>query len=235
MTAATFQSTVNINYGFGVIGELIVDGPQRADSLTLDASGGTIGNAFTKSKTTNIATQGGVIGGSAIFAGILADPKVYASRGVSASPLDPTLVLPGNSQGEFVTMGTIVVNLATAANIGDQVTYDTTTGALSAVAPVATFTASQATTVLTVTAITGGSIGVGSVITSGGAIIGKVLSLGTGTGGTGTYNLDTSATVSSGAMTATSAPAAGTGFVPNAVVWNFPTSAAGLVAIRLTN
>ena len=32
MTAATFQSTVNVNLGFGIPGELIVDGPQRVDS-----------------------------------------------------------------------------------------------------------------------------------------------------------------------------------------------------------
>ena len=169
MAVATFQSTVNINLGFGVVGELIQEGPQRADSLTLDNVGGTIGYAFTKSNTTNVASVGGVIAAGVVFAGILANPKVYASFGaVGGNPLDPTLFIGPNQQGEFVTMGTIVVALTGSANIGDLVQYSQTTGQLSAIAPTAT-------------------------------------------------------------------PGAGFALVPNAVVWNFPTSAAGLVAIRLTD
>lgn len=137
MTAATFQSTVNVNLGFGVPGELIVDGPQRVDSLTLDTTGGTIGLAFTKSTTTNIATQGGtIVAGTNVFAGILVNPKAYASYGaVGGAPLDPTLFLGPNSQGEFLTMGTIVVTLVGAAEIGDLVQYNQTTGVLSAITP----------------------------------------------------------------------------------------------------
>lgn len=136
MAAATFQSTVNIDSGFGVPGELLVDGPQRVDSLTLDSVGGTIGNAFTKSSTTNIATQGGAItAGTTVFAGILVNPKTYASYGPTSGTLDPTLSLPANSQGEFLTMGTIVVALTGTAEIGDIVQYNTTTGLLSALPP----------------------------------------------------------------------------------------------------
>jgi len=168
MSNAQLQSTVNITLGFGVVGELIVDGPQRVEPLTLDANGGTVGNYFTKSNTTNVATQGGTItNGSIVAAGFLVNPKVYASMG-GANPLDPTLALPGNAQGEFLTMGTIVVYMTTAANIGDLVEYNLTTGVLGAVAP-------------------------GSAATSGFALI------------------------------------------PNCVVWRYPTSAAGLVAIRITD
>lgn len=170
MTAATFQSTVNVNLGFGIPGELIVDGPQRVDSLTLDDVGGTIGLAFTKSNTTDVASQGGTITpGSIVFAGILVNPKVYASYGApGGNPLDPTLFLGPNSQGEFLTMGTICVTLVGAANIGDLVQYEEATGILSAITP-------------------------------------------------------------------GSSPAAGYALVPNAVVWNYPQSATGLAAIRLTN
>jgi len=170
MTAATFQSTVNVNLGFGIPGELIVDGPQRVDSLTLDSIGGTIGLAFTKSNITNIASQGGaVVAGSSLFAGILVNPKVYASYGsVGGNPLDPTLFLGPNSQGEFLTMGTIVVTLVGAANIGDLVQYEIATGILSAIEP-------------------------------------------------GT------------------SPATGFALVPNAVVWNYPTTSTGLAAIRITD
>ena len=136
MAAATFQSTVNIDSGFGVPGELIVDGPQRVESLTLDSAGGTIGYAFTKSNTTNVATQGGtIVAGTNVFAGILVNPKSYASYGPTSGTLDPTLALPANSQGEFLTMGTIVVTLVGTAEIGDIIQYNTTTGVLSAVAP----------------------------------------------------------------------------------------------------
>lgn len=234
MPNATFQSTVNVNQGFGVVGELIVDGPQRAEPLTLDATGGTIGNFFTKNSSTNIATQGGVIGGAVVAAGFLVNPKEYASFG-GTNPLDPTLVLTGNKQGVFLTMGTVVTTITGAANIGDLIQYNTTTGALSAVAPVATFTASQTTTVLTVTAITAGVIGVGTVVTSAGVVIGTVISLGTGTGGTGTYNLNTSASVGSAAMTApTVTGSTGSALVPNCVVYRYPTAATGLIAARIT-
>lgn len=169
MTAATFQSGVNIALGFGIPGELIVDGPQRVDSLTLNSAGGTIGLAFTKSNSTNVATQGGtIVAGTSVFAGILVNPKVYASYGVSGgNPLDPTMTLPAYAQGEFLTMGTIVVNIVGAANIGDLVQYNNTTGVLSAVTP-------------------GGSV------------------------------------------------TAGNTFIPNCVIWNYPTSATGLTAIRIT-
>src|SRR5574337_1644429 len=132
------QSTVNIPLGFGVPGELIVDGPQRVDSLIVNSAGAepnNIGYAYTKSNSTNIAAVGGTIASGTVFAGILVNPKVYASVGSSSNPLAPTLAIPDNAQGEFLTMGTIVVQLTAAANIGDLVQYNTTTGALSTVAP----------------------------------------------------------------------------------------------------
>jgi hypothetical protein len=135
MTSAAFQSTININLAYGVVGEIIRHTPHRASSLTLDSSGGTVGNFFTKSNTTGVATQGGTIAAGVVAAGFLVNPKVYASAGATSGTLDPTLALPGNSQGEFLEEGDIVVYLNSAANIGDQVEYNTTTGALAAVAP----------------------------------------------------------------------------------------------------
>ncbi|MFK2876899.1 structural cement protein Gp24 [Rhodanobacter hydrolyticus] len=135
MTSAAFQSTVNVTLGFGVVGELILKTPHRADSLTIDSNGGTIGNFFTKSNTTGVATQGGTIASAVVAAGFLVNPKVYASVGDSGGTLDPTLTLPAYSQGEFLKEGDIVVALTGAGNIGDQVQYNETTGVLSAVAP----------------------------------------------------------------------------------------------------
>lgn len=203
-----FQSTVNINLAFGVPGELIVDGPQRVESLILNSNGSsvnTVGFAFTKDATTGIASIGGVIGQGAasvtasisgttmtvtavasgtlmigetlsgagvtagttitgyltgaggtgtytvsasqtvasttitasggtprVLAGILANPKQYASIGTTAGTLTPTLNLPDNSQGDFLTMGTVVAYLNSAGNIGDAIYYNVNTGALYA-------------------------------------------------------------------------------------------------------
>ena len=170
MSAATFQSSVNIQLGFGVVGELITDGPQRVESLTLDANGGTVGFGFTKSNTTGVATMGGTVtAGTSVFAGILVNPKTYASFGASGGdPLDPTLALSANDQGEFMTMGTIIVSLTGAGKIGDIIQMNNTTGALSALQP-------------------------GSTVTAGNT------------------------------------------FIPNCVVYRYPTTAAGLVAIRITD
>lgn len=164
------QTTVNINYGFGVIGEIIQDGPTRASSRIVNSSGAanTVGFAYTRSNTTDICSVGGTIASGVVFGGILVMPKSYASYGTTAGTLVPTLNVPDNWQAEFLEMGTIIVTITTAANIGDLVVYDTTTGALSTVAA------------------------------------------GSGSAGTGKA------------------------FVPNAIVRSY-TSAAGLVAIRLTN
>lgn len=65
----------------------------------------------------------------------------------------------------------------------------------------ALFTASQTGTVLTVTAITGGTIAVGQdVSTTTGVQLTRIVSLGTGTGGTGTYNMAGSAAIGSQTM-----------------------------------
>ncbi len=61
-----------------------------------------------------------------------------------------------------------------------------------------TFTGSIATTILTITAVTSGNIAIGCEISGTGVTAGtKVTALGTGTGGTGTYTIDTSQTVAS--------------------------------------
>ena len=72
--------------------------------------------------------------------------------------------------------------------------------------PVTGATASFATNVMTVTVAGSGSFAVGQVITSTGVAAGTYISsLGTGTGGTGTYNLSTSpGTIAAQAVTASS-------------------------------
>ena len=232
-----FQTSVRYDYTFGQPGEIKFDGPKRVQTGLINSSSAAYNivgaTAFTQ------ANSGGTFGagGTGIFVGLLANPKVYASVGTSSlGPLGPTLTVPNNVQGEFLIMGEVTVSVPAACNIGDLLTYDTTTGAIATVAPTASFTGVVASNVLTVSSMgTTGNLGVGSVLYSTtGAILARILSLGTGTGGNGTYNVDT-ATVSSQAMTANSEPAAGYAFVPNAVIEKFPQTGAGLAVARLTN
>lgn len=60
----------------------------------------------------------------------------------------------------------------------------------------ATFTGSISGTTLTVTAVSSGALAVGQRLSAGG----KISALGTGTGGTGTYTVDTAQTVASGPL-----------------------------------
>jgi hypothetical protein len=81
---------------------------------------------------------------------------------------------------------------------------DSSTPILRTQAVSAAFTGSISGTVLTVTAITGPAIFNNSTLAGAGITAGtQITSFGTGTGGTGTYNVSASQTVSSESMTAT--------------------------------
>jgi len=74
--------------------------------------------------------------------------------------------------------------------VGDTITVGSTINAV--------VTGSISTTTLTVSAVTSGSLAVGSFITGTGVTVGTyITALGTGTGGAGTYTVNTSQTVSS--------------------------------------
>lgn len=220
-----FQQTVNYNYALGVIGDFAFsDGGERSAPYNLYSSGtpNLIGNAFTVTSAANpdpttSAPNAGTaqVGGSGVFAGILANSKLYASFGTTSGPLNPTLTLPDYTIGELVTRGFLFVNLPGPANIGDLVTFDPLTGNLNSIAPITQFTASIAAggsstpDVMTVSAVSAGKLTVGQMITGAGIPGGTyILSLGTGKGYTGTYNISTinTLTVSSEAMTSPNVP-----------------------------
>ena len=130
-----FQSTVRLVQAFGIIGEVIFDGPQRAAPNILDstdAANNVIGRAFTALAGIDGRVEAG---GAGVFAGILINPLAYATAGVAGDALAPTLLLPNETEADFLTMGIIVVLLTTAANIGDDVHFVIATGELLAVAP----------------------------------------------------------------------------------------------------
>lgn len=130
----TLQSTVALNQGFGLVGEIAFEGPTRAKPGVIKVGAATaadivVGRAFT------IDTADGAYspGGTGVFGGILANPKGLASYGSAAGgPLAPTLVVPAGEVGEFLTMGEIIVALGNGALIGAPVYFTNATGALSA-------------------------------------------------------------------------------------------------------
>jgi len=125
-----FQSTVALSSGFGVPGELYVDDPKRAQSYILQSSDPAL-NIIGATAFTVVSEGIAEAGGTGIFAGILIMPKSYALFGTAGSTLAPTLTLPNETQAEILSMGTIIVTLPAAANIGDAVIFDQATGVLS--------------------------------------------------------------------------------------------------------
>lgn len=129
-----FQNSVRADQGHGIVGELGYDGPLRAQPFIIrenaTAANCVVGRAFTIDTATNKVIPGGDVS-TLPFAGILANPKVYASVGAAAGTLAPSLlVLPG-TQAEFVSMTTgIWASVPETAKVGDLVYADTTTGEL---------------------------------------------------------------------------------------------------------
>lgn len=117
-----FQAAVGVNQGFGIAGEIFSSSPTRAKPYTLTSANNTFGLAYT------VASEGNAtLGGTGAFAGILINPKARVVNGLAAS-----LTAPQYTIGELCTMGEVIVNLTTSANIGDLVKYNNTTGALLA-------------------------------------------------------------------------------------------------------
>lgn len=232
-----FQSSVALNQGFGVVGEIVFEGPLRATPGVVKGTAANIvvGRAFTIDPADGQYTPGGAF----TFGGILANPKALQSIGTSANgPLAPTLTVPAGTVADFVNMGLINVALLNACNIGDKVTYATADGQLSALAPTTSVTGSISTTTLTVTAVASGSapLAVGQVISGANVTPGTVITaLGTGTGGTGTYTVSVSQTAASGTITADSVAASGQVIIPRAKVVRYANAAAGLAVIALTD
>lgn len=131
-----FQSTVRIDQTTGIVGDIVIDGPQRGRSAILNstsAANNVIGRAF-RHITGNDNTVSADVASGQPFAGILGNSKTYATSGTTAGgTLAPTLILPNNAEVELVTMASgLLVDLSTVAAIGDNVFYATATGILAA-------------------------------------------------------------------------------------------------------
>ncbi len=147
-----FQTAVNTQIGFGVVGELAYEGPLRAQPGILDstdAANNVVGRAFSiKLGATGSWAAGSAgaadpkpiameAGGNGPFGGILANPKVYALAGtVAGGTLAASLTLPNDTVAEFVTETPgIVVTFPATTNAGDWVYYLQADGTLVTTAP----------------------------------------------------------------------------------------------------
>jgi len=234
-----FQSTVRNDQAGGIIGELAYSGPLRASTAILnstDADNNVVGRAFSFASG-GLESYAGADEASSTFAGILANPKTYALQGTDAGTLTPTLILPNNTQAEFVSMGEIWVNLGAAADVGALVEFEMATGILAPVEAEVIGTGSIATTTLTISAMTSGAFRVGSLISGPNIVPGtRIVALGTGTGGTGTYTVSVSQTAASAQVNGEPLPRSALyKLVPNCNVSRAEVAANGLAVIKLTN
>ena len=103
------QTSVNTEQAVGVIGSIVINGPQRGQPGILrstDAANNVIGRAFYHITGDDLAVKAdGPIVQTDVLAGVLANSKVYASFGnTTDGPLGPTIVLPNETNVELVTM-----------------------------------------------------------------------------------------------------------------------------------
>ena len=231
-----FQTAVYTDLPVGIPGDIPFISGAHDDTTQLVNSSLATPNVIGYAYTYN--TDGTVrCGGSGAFAGIAINPRSYTNFGASSDPLAPNFAVPDGTALHLRRLGPVNVLFGAAATIGNQVLFNKTTGEISSQGAIASFVASQTTTVLTVASITAGftgKIGVGvDIKDSTGAIIGKVISLGTGTGGAGTYNLNTSASVGSATFTCqSSAPAGYTQILDAKVDRNITEAGVGGISIQ---
>lgn len=115
------QTVVPTELISGIPGEISHDGPTRALSAIINSASeanNVFGRAFTYADESVETVEAG---GTGLFAGIMINPKAY---NIGSGPLN-------GSQGEFLFMGEVYVELSTTgATIGDPIYFVNATGAL---------------------------------------------------------------------------------------------------------
>jgi len=125
----SFQSSVRRVLAGAIVGDIILDGPQRAVPAILDSTDplkNVIGRAFFRKagEDLKVSAEGA---NTLVFAGILSNSKLYALNG---SSLAPSITLENAKEVQLLQMGYVVVSLLTAGNIGDAIFASDTTGEL---------------------------------------------------------------------------------------------------------
>lgn len=127
------KAPIRADLAFGIPGEIRFDGPNRTQPGTLvstDAANNVFGRVF--SRATDGTWRAGDPAGDGVQFAILTNPKEFVSRGTAAGSLAPNLTIPNQTIGSFTTMGFIVGQTLTAADVGYVIHYAKATGAISA-------------------------------------------------------------------------------------------------------
>lgn len=183
------------------------------DPLTGNLNSITPTATFTGSASTTTLTV------SAVTAGTIAVGQI-----ISGANITPGTIITALGTGKGGT-GTYTISISQTAASGTITAANVPPPAFSA-------TGSISGTTLTVSAVGSGELVVGQQVFGTGVAANTVITaLGTGTGGTGTYTVNQSQTVSSETLTGPS-----NSFIPNCTVSHFTANTAGgLAIIKLTN
>lgn len=214
--ALGFQQSVNLQQAAAVAGDFASTNPRASvvgheGTLVAGAAGVTVAR-FAWATSTGLVSNT-VVGA----AGANNKPTGFVARQQGVALITQYLgqtsnLIPTGFEVTLMATGDYwVAPVANPVTIGQKAFANLGTGEIQGAAAGSTIanfsgTASFATNVMTVTVATSGTLRVGDVITSAGVAAGTyITSLGTGTGGTGTYNLSTTpGTISAQAVTSTS-------------------------------
>ena len=201
VTAGTYISALGT--GTGGTGTYTVSASQTVASTAMSTTGNVAafnGNIVGTTLTVTTLTSGAVVLGQAITGS--ANNAI-----VTGSITGTTLTVTGVSSGTLAVNQTLT---GTGVVVGTTITAFGTgtggTGTYTVSIPSASVTGSISGTTLTVTAVASGTLAINQTISGTGITAGTTItSLGTGTGGTGTYNVSVSQTVASTTVTAAGA------------------------------
>jgi len=139
-----FQSATYQTMGVGIQGEIYQSAPWSGQALTINSVSAAY-NVIGKTVATWQPTQGTLYvaagqgsDASTKWAGFLASPKSLA---LYNGDFTASMTVANSSQVVICSMGVMLVYLPAAANIGDKVCYNTTTGTITTIAPGATLSA----------------------------------------------------------------------------------------------
>lgn len=165
----------------------------NSTSITFSQAGGTA-NLGNETILFN-PSSGNLSGGSAV-AGIAGTQLIlndiialtFSNPNISSFPVTINYSVPSSA-----SLSAIAAALASAINANSILIA----AGVSATSAAAVFTGSISGTTLTVSAVSSGTLAVGQAISGNGVTVATITALGTGSGGTGTYTISVSQTVSS--------------------------------------
>jgi hypothetical protein len=187
--------------GTVALGQTITGTGVAAGTIITALGTGTGGTGtYTVSQTqtagsTSLSGSGGTLTVTAVASGTLALGQVVTGSGVSANTTITALLTGTGGNGTYlVSVSQTAVSTSLVAAIGGAAF----TGAIAA----NSFTGAISGTILTVSAVSTGSLAVGQTVYGAAVLAGTIITaLGSGTGGTGTYTISQSQTISSESMT----------------------------------